>query len=75
MHERDELDIAFHAGVTIELSANANRDTGGEQTTGLGMQNAIGVAETHRAFAIEAVRVDARSLRRDICANTHHPPA
>ena len=39
------------------------------------MQNAVGIAEPHGAFAIEAVRINAGGLWRYIRADAHHAPA
>ena len=36
------------------------------------MQNTVGVAEPHGAFAVEAVCINAGGLRRYIRADAHH---
>ena len=38
------------------------------------MQNTVGVAEPHGAFAVEAVCINAGGLWRYICADAHHAP-
>ena len=67
-----DLQVAFDAGVAVDLGADLQRLARGIQAARAGVQHAAAIAQARDALAVQQMRVDARHLRRDVGAHAHH---
>src|SRR5712692_1641709 len=67
------LEVGLDAAVPEDLGADLDRLARGAGARRPRMQHRAAIAEPRHALAVEEVRVDARDLRRDVGAQTHHP--
>ena len=74
-HQANHFDVAFDARVSVKLGADPDRRTGSPDAARQGVQHVVGVAQAHRAVAMQAMGVDAGGLGRDVRADAHELPA
>ena len=72
-HQHLDLDVAFQAGMAVNLRTDLHRLAGAQQARGLRVQHRARVTQPRDALAIEQMRIDARHLRRNVCAQAQHP--
>ena len=67
-----DLEIGGDARSAVDLGAELDRLARRARRRRPRVQHAAAVAKARHAFAVEKVRIDARHLRRDVGAHTHH---
>ena len=71
--ELHDLTVRCRACVSVQLTADLHDLARSARSACSGTQHASGVAKTRDAGFIEEVRIDARDLRRGVCAYAKHP--
>ena len=74
-HQMDDLDIRRNAVIPIQLRTQLYRRTGSLRSLRTGMQNRPRVAQACHGLLGQTVRVDARHLRRNVCAHAQRATA